>query len=139
MPTFINKAKLKFTSIYYFRYNHPTSKLHVWDKAPLIIPLDVSSKSLLAVNIHWLPAKIRMQFIKMVLDIAEKVTKGKQTKLLPRLYYTMIKSGKFNFAKLAIRRYHISGITSIQEIIPDMWPALNPNSGRYKARKTERK
>lgn len=135
---FVGK-KFNYSSIYFFRYNNPKTKPNIWDKAPLVMPLYVSKGMLLALNIHWIPTGMRLKFIALLVELGEKVKKTGQWKKLPRLFYDMIKNGRFKFAIMGIRKYYISRITNIQEIPPELWDKLDPSSGRYKARKVNRK
>lgn len=136
MSSSVSKMSLKFTSIYAFRYNNPSTKnLPVWDRAPLVIFFGITKTSAIGINIHWIPAPFRKQFIGMLLEAAERITKGKKTKIIPRFYYDMLKNSKFAFARKAVRRYHVSRITSIQELPPELWQKINPSSGKFKPRK----
>jgi len=127
-------SKISHSSMYYFRYVHPAGegKLNVFDKAPLVIPLDWNRKSMLAVNVHWLPRGTRMKLIQQVLAVAEQRRNGKK---LPKLLYSMVKyDPNFRFAMQAIRRYHIGRITNWTEIPPEKWEhALGVT--RFRARK----
>lgn len=124
--------RLSPSNIYYFRYRakgHGT--LDVYDRAPLVIPLDIRGKSLLAINVHWLPNGSREPFVKLVLSIAEKNKSGRR---VPRLVYELIKNdSRFKFAAVAIRRYLISGISAIQAVPPELWDNILKVQ-RYKAR-----
>jgi hypothetical protein len=134
---FVGK-KFNYNSIYFFRYNNPKTKPHIWDKAPLVMPLYVARGMMLGLNIHWIPAGLRAQFINLVLELGEKTKKTGQWKKLPRLLYDMLKNGRFRFAIMGIRKYYVSRITNIQEIPPSLWDKLNPSSGTFKARKVNR-
>lgn len=130
-------SKIAHGSMFYFRYTKPAGlgTLHVFDKAPLVIPLDWNRKSMLAVNVHWLPPGMRMTLIKQVLAVAEQKRNGKK---LPKLLYAMVRHDpRFRFAMQAIRRYHIGRITNWTEIPSERWEhALG--MARYKARKAYR-
>ena len=115
--------KLKDNSIYFFRYKNPAGKgrLKVWDTAPLIIPLDITSKSLLAVNLHWIPNNQRADFVDFLLKYFAAARSGGKRYKRTKLYYSFIKSGRVKWALVAIRRYHLSRITNLQEVPKDMW------------------
>lgn len=127
--------EFKTRAIYFFRYNNPAGKgkLKVWDAAPLVIPLDLSRKSLLAVNLHWIPSSHRQQFVEFILDYFSKSKLGKKRFQRTRLYYNFVKQGKVKWALVAIRRYHISRITNMQEVREEDWPKLLGNR-KYKAK-----
>lgn len=140
LHTFTLKKRLDYGSMYFFRYNNPVTKnLRVWDKAPLVIPLFFNNKVMLGVNIHWIPARHRMKFINLVMQLSDKVVKAGRTKMLVRLYYNAFKSGVFRFAIVAIRKYYINRITNLQELPPEFWSAINPSDGKYKSRIYTRK
>lgn len=113
-------------SIYFFRYKNPAGKgrLGVWDSAPLVIPLDVTSKSLLAINIHWIPKRYRKVFLDFLFDYFKKRKVGSKRFSRVKLYYNLVKHGKVHWALVAVRRYHISRITRLQEIKRDHWSKL---------------
>ena len=112
----------KENTLYFFRYKNPATKgLKVWDTAPLVIPLDVTSKSLLAVNIHWLKAAHRGEFVEYLMKYFSQQKIGKKRIKRTKLYYNFIKAGKLKWALIAIRRYHISRITGMKEIPKDEW------------------
>jgi hypothetical protein len=135
LHTFTMKKRLDYGMMYFMRYNNPVTKnLKIWDKAPLIIPLFFNNKVMLAVNIHWIPARYRRGFIQMVMLLSEKVKKSGRQKMLVRLYYDTFKRGVFRFALGAIRKYYINRITNLQELPPEFWDNINPSDGRYKSR-----
>lgn len=132
--------QLKSDSIYAFRYKDPATKkrLEVWDTAPLIIPLDITSKSLLAVNLHWIPSKYRQDFVDYLMQYFKQGKVGGKRMKRTRLYYNFVKSGKIRWAMVAIRRYHLSRITDIKEVPRDQWPkVLNIRSYRAKFKYTD--
>lgn len=126
------RVKLSSTNIYVFRYRAAGhGKLAIYDRAPLVIPLDIQRKSMLCINVHWIPAAQREPFIKLVLSMAEKTRGGKK---LPRLLYDLVKRDRrFKFAMNAIRRYHISNISNLQMVPSELWDGIL-RVGRYKAR-----
>jgi hypothetical protein len=127
-------ARLKGDNIYYFRYKNPAGKgkLDVWDTAPLVIPLDIHGKSLLAVNLHWIPSQYRHQFVTFLLDYFKRQKGGRRFKRT-RLYYNFIKAGKVTWAMQAIRRYHISRMTGITEVPKKKWDTVL-RQRQYKAK-----
>jgi len=127
--------KLKDNAIYFFRYKNPAGKgkLKVWDTAPLVIPLDVTRKSLLAVNLHWIPKNQRADFVDFLLKYFATGKLGGKRMKRSKLYYGFIKSGKVRWAMVAIRRYHISRITNMVEVKKEDWDKVL-GKRRYKAR-----
>jgi len=119
-------GKFKENAIYFFRYKDPATKarMEVWDSAPLIIPLDITRKSLLAVNLHWIPSSHRQEFVNFLMEYFKQGRLGNKRIKRTRLYYNFVKSGKIRWAMVAIRRYHISRITGMKEIKPELWPKM---------------
>lgn len=118
--------QLKDDAIYFFRYKNPAGKgkLHVWDTAPLVIPLDVTRKSLLAVNLHWIKSNQRADFVDFLMKYFGQAKLGKKRIKRSKLYYSFVKAGKVKWALVAIRRYHISRITGLTEVKKEQWPKV---------------
>lgn len=139
MPRIQTSVRLKPGTMFFFRYNNPATKVHVWDKAPLVMPLWVSSKHMLAVNLHFIPRRYQRSFINAVLGSVEKAGKRGSIKKAPRIFYDALKtSGALGVGLVAIRKYIISRITNIQEVPPEFWKAVDPSSGRYQAKMAQR-
>lgn len=120
-------AKIKVDTLYFFRYKNPATrgkKLPVWDTAPLVIPLDVTGKSLLAVNLHWIPAKYRREFVEFLMEYFKKGKMGGRRFQRTRLYYNFVKKGKISWAMVAIRRYHLSRISQLTPVPRDKWDGV---------------
>ena len=127
--------QLKSHSIYFFRYKNPAGKgkLKVWDTAPLIIPLEITRKSLLAVNLHWIPSNQRADFVDFLMKYFASGKLGNKKMQRTRLYYNFVKAGKVRWAMVAIRRYHLSRITNLQEVKKELWPKVL-GQRKYKAK-----
>ena len=129
-------AKIKGESVYFFRYKNPATRgkrLPVWDTAPLVIPLDVAGKSLLAVNLHWIPSQYRRQFVDFLLQYFKKNKMGGKRFQRTRLYYNFVKAGKIKWALVAIRRYHISRISNLTPVPREAWDKML-NERKYRGR-----
>lgn len=118
--------KLYGDKLYFFRYKDPATKksLKVWDTAPLIIPLDFTSKSLLAINLHWIPSEYRQKFVEFLMEYFKKRKIAGKRFQRTRLFYEFVKSGKVTWALVAVRRYHISRITNMTAIEQKDWPKV---------------
>lgn len=125
-------ARLQYDNLYFFRYKNPTSRLKKWDTAPLAIPLDITGKSLLAVNLHWIPKNEQADFVEFILKffVGTKRIGRKRVKL--RLFYGVLKAKAPKYL-IAIRRYHISGMTGVVEIPKEQWPRILKKR-QYKAK-----
>lgn len=126
-------ARLEYDKIYYFRYDNPSTKnLKVWDKAPLVIALDITPKSLLAINVHWVPPKVRPLFIEFLVQYFKDAKRPGTRRKALRLWYGRMKSNAaLRPFLVALRRYHISRIKNLQEIPKEKWDAVHKN--KFKA------
>lgn len=142
---FTSNKKINMGSMYFFRYDPVWKhKLHAYDRAPLVIPLEPPStyggKMFLGINIHWLPAKIRVPFVLLVLKMGEikdvKYGRGTRKVTVTRLLYGQIKNNPSLRAGLvAIRKYYLSKMSVVREFPPESWTKIDPNFGKYKPRK----
>lgn len=130
---------MNYNSIWYFHYNDPKTRntLKVWDKRPLVLPLYITHKHTLGINIHWISTRYRIQFINTVLEASVKI---KNKKKLARFTYDLIKRDRrYRHALKGIRKYINKRVTNAKQI-----PAnevgkkmlLNP---KYFARKVKNK
>lgn len=111
-----------YNKLYFFRYNNPaTPNLPVWDKAPLVIPLEVKGNSMLGVNIHWIPREQRREFMEFLIEYFGVNDSNTLRRKKVRILYESLKRGKVRWALVAIRRYHINRITSMREVPKDRW------------------
>lgn len=133
-----NKSDFKLTKIYFFRYNNPVTNPHIWDKAPLIIPLSIDNRNILGCNIHWVPPIFRKRFVRVVIELTGLAEKSKRLKKLARIVYEYFKSGPLHFAMMGLRKYNIRRITSLVEIPFENIETMH-FSGKYKKRVARRK
>jgi len=132
----ITARQIDTSNLLFFHYNWPVTKgLRMWDKAPLVMPIWVSGKLMLGVNVHHIPSGLRRTFISLLLKISLYLDSQGKTRYFPRLYYEQIAVGKFAFARGAVRKYYVNRMTTIYRIPPEMWERINPSVGRFKARK----
>lgn len=133
------KISLDYNRLYYFRYKAVLEgQLHVYDKTPLIFIIDVRPTSILAVNLHWIPKKDRLEFFDNVLEIMEKTHKVVKRKERKRLTYELLKKPKFRVGMQAIRMYYVKGMTQIKDLSERDWNIIIGKYGRisqYRMRK----
>jgi len=112
--------KLKYGRVYYFKYDAKLKDvLPVWDKRPLVIPLFIGSTHTLGLNIHWIPANFRKQFVEWLLKESEKSGKKgtKEAKKIARVTYNVIKNNSaLKDAIKGIRLYINTRITMPLEL-----------------------
>lgn len=124
--------RINYNGLYYFHYK-PTTNVHLYDKHPLIFVLDMNSRSILGVNIHWIPKHYREEFIEQVEDIMSQTIQIGQKRQRARLTYQLLKQSKYKIALQGIRRYIVSSITKIEPIPEKKWDKVLKKK-KYKAK-----
>lgn len=108
-------AALSTNYLYYFDYKDPITRPNKWDRFPLAVILHQDSRSVLCVNLHWLPNNtIRRRFVEFILDNSRRLPPRK----LVRMVYSMILGvPMLQIAKeSAIRRYLKARMRNVQRI-----------------------
>lgn len=127
--------KITLDNIYYFKYSDPITKPKIWDLMPVVIPLMVNSKHLLAINLHFIPTAFRTKFIQTIYHAAETIQEPrKKARMKLRLTYEMLKNGPYKYALQGIRKYLISRMSNIQEIPMIQLITLKPTGSRYSSK-----
>lgn len=95
--------------------------LPVWDKFPLVIPMETYQDGFLGINLHYLDPYSRLALLDRLLDFANNDKYDDTTRL--RLSYSLLsKSRRYKMFEPCIKRYlfqHI--VSSIVYIEPDNW------------------
>lgn len=99
----------------------PKSVLPVYDAHPLIFILDITKKSILGLNIHWIDKKYRREFISDVKYIMAQTETIQGRKKRARLTYNLIQKPQYKKAMFGIRRYIVKQISNIQAIPEKAW------------------
>ena len=128
--------RFNYNRMYAMRYKADGAKkgtLHVYDLAPLMIPIALGPRSILGLNIHWCPPWKRKMVIKHILEISEL---KKSNKHKVRLLYSLFKSDPVlkDFAYKGIRRYLRKNISRLIEIPPQKWEEVL-GINKYRMRK----
>jgi len=148
----LQTGSLSVSKIYYFFYHAKgEGELEVYDKNPLVIPLDIymktikngeTNKYLLAVNFHWIKnTKQRQLIFNHILSIygnsSIKIsTSNKSVNIKKlRLLYQNIKSDPYLKPCLnAIRLYIVDRITSLKIVPMKYYPLLFTKASLLRAR-----
>ena len=95
--------------------------LPVWDKFPLVIPMELYQDGFLGLNLHYLDPYSRLALLDRLLDFANNDKYDDTTKL--QLSYSLLsKSRRYRMIEPCIKRYLFSHIVSpIVYIEPDNW------------------
>lgn len=115
-------AKAFIGRMYFFKYDPKYKEtLPVWDKFPLVIPIEPYSDGFLAMNLHYLDPGSRLALLDRLLDFANNDKYDDSTRL--NLSYDLLnRSRRYKLFESCIKRYLISHImSSIIYIEPDNW------------------
>ncbi len=129
------KSQFKYNEIYFFNYMSELAKqkrIHVFDRAPLVIFLDLerTDGKVLGINLHWIPRQYRKPFVKLVnaFFTEEMIKAGKKrpSPYFPRLFYATIKSNALfkRMSYQAIRLYFLNNIKNVYPIPREDWDRL---------------
>ena len=107
--------KLDTNHILYFHYPNPvTKKLPVWDLFPLVIILDNSHpRTLLALNLHWVPPLARKRIVEFIIDHSKRLPKRKLARLV---YQMLLADPRLRNSAQGVRRYIKSRIRMLHKI-----------------------
>lgn len=108
--------------MYFFHYD-PKFKdiLPVWDKFPLVIPMETYSDGFLGMNLHYLDPGSRLALLDRLYDFANNDKYDDTTKL--NLSYDLLASSRrYRLFEPCIKRYLLNHIrSSVIYIEPDNW------------------
>ena len=108
--------------MYMFRYN-PIRKdqLPYWDEFPLIFVLNIYRNGFLGMNLHYLPPKIRTDFLLALDNLRSNDHMDETTRI--RVSYELIRdTARLNTGLPIVRRYLKRGILSnIIQVLPNEW------------------
>lgn len=117
-----NRQKFMMGSLYFFVYD-PKGKddLDYYDKFPLVMPLERHSDGFLGLNLHYLPLRYRMAFIRKLLPLAI-YNDDDEIKRIRITYEILEASKRYKEFRPCIKRYLYSHIKSrILAVEPDEW------------------
>lgn len=95
--------------------------LPVWDKFPLVIPMDIYSDGFLGLNLHYLDPYSRLSLLDKLHDFINN-DKYNDTTRFNLAYDLLSKSRKYRLIQPCVKRYLFSHIvSSIIYIEPNQW------------------
>lgn len=108
--------------MYFFHYDPKMKEtLPVWDKFPLVIPMEYYSDGFLAMNLHYLDPYTRLLLLDRLQDFVNN-DKYDDTTRLNLSYKLLSQSRRYNMVQQCIKRYLFSHIrSSLIYIEPDQW------------------
>lgn len=111
----------------------PVAKLGYYDRFPLVIPIRLYRDHFMAVNLHYMPFKLRASFIDRAEDAARGDVDTGDARLTALRYDLMKSSTKYLSGLVGIRKYKLKGIyTPTLEIPSDKWKyAINLPVARF--------
>ena len=107
----------------FFRYDPKYKEvLPYYDTFPLSIIIDVQKDSMLGLNLHYLPPKLREIFLSRLFDTLSDTNFDQETKL--EATYGLLKAAsKYKYFKPCIKRYLFTHLkTQVQIVRPQQWP-----------------
>lgn len=111
--------------MYFYGYDPKYKEtLPLYDRLPLVIPIEHYKNGWLGLNLHYLPPRARYKFLQELLKISGKEKLSKNTKM--ELSYKLLKGVATNkLFKPTIHRYLSSHVvTPINEVSADDWEAV---------------
>lgn len=115
-------AKAFIGRMYFFAYD-PKLKdvLPVWDKFPLVIPMETYSDGFLALNLHYLDPMSRLVLLDKLMDFINNDKYNDTTKF--NLSYDLLAgSRRFKMIEPCVKRYLLSHIrSSLIYVDPNNW------------------
>ena len=113
---------LDYNKLYHFRYKAILEgKIHVYDKVPIIFILDVRPTSILAVNFHWIPFRVRRKFFDDVREIMSKTERIHKRIERVRLTYKLLQKPEYRIGLQGIRMYYTKNMTAVKVIPEASW------------------
>ena len=105
-------------NVYMFHYTAKHYKtLPYYDKFPLTVIIDVSSKYFMGLNVHYLPPELRAQLFDQLYDVINNDNCDESTKFL--LTYRILKStSRFKLYKPTLKKYLFNQVRSQFIYIP---------------------
>lgn len=117
-----DRNKFLMGGLYFFAYDPKTkADLPYYDKFPMVIPLRRHSDGFIGLNLHYLPIRYRIQFMKKLLPFALYNDEDEIKRI--RVTYPMLDaSSRFKEFRPCIKKYLYSHIKSrIIAVEPEEW------------------
>lgn len=117
-----DRNKFLMGGLYFFLYDPKTKDdLPYYDKFPMVIPLRRHADGFIGLNLHYLPIRYRIQFMKKLLPMA-LYNDDDEIKRIRVTYPMLDASSKFREFKPCIKKYLYSQIQSrIIAVEPEEW------------------
>jgi hypothetical protein len=108
--------------MYFFKYDPKFKEtLPVWDKFPLVIPMDIYSDGFLALNLHYLDPYTRLMLLDRLHDFINN-DKYDDTTVFRLSYQLLAKSRRYSMIEPCVKRYLSNHIMSpLIYIEPNSW------------------
>ena len=108
--------------MYFFKYEAKHQEtLPVWDKFPLVIPMDIYDDGFLALNLHYLDPYNRLALLDRLHDFINN-DKYDDTTVFRLSYQLLAKSRRYSMIQPCVKRYLVEYIMSPMIYIePNSW------------------
>ena len=97
-----------------------------WDAFPLVISLDYQPKSILGLNLHYLPPRYRNIFFAQLLSKVNNRSMSEDARILATYQY-LKESMRFKYFKPCIKRYLIPRVRSKVVVVPPEYWSIAVN------------
>lgn len=120
-PRIIKKPRVGM--MYLFKYMPMgKAKLKYYDKYPLVIVTDVYKNGFLALNLHYLPMKLRMELLTKLVYFLNNRSYSVTTRFKRLSYDVLIPFTRYKVALPTLKRYNMKQIrTRVIKIFADEW------------------
>lgn len=115
-------SKAFIGKMYFFHYDAKNKMtLPVWDKFPLVIPMELYSDGFLGLNLHYLDPYSRLALLDRLMDFINN-DKYDDTTIFRLSYDLLSRSRRYKLFEPCIKRYLMQHIvSSLIYIEPDNW------------------
>ena len=115
-------AKAFVGRMYFFAYDAKLKEtLTVWDKFPLVIPMELYSDGFLGMNLHYLDPMTRLFLLDRLMDFLNN-DKYDNTTRFNLSYDLLARSRRYNAFRPCVKRYLLNHVvSSLIYVEPDQW------------------
>lgn len=115
-------SRIMIGRMYHFTYDAKhKDKLPYWDRFPLVIPIEISSDSMLGINLHYLHPRLRAKLMDALFTTITDKNLNERAKL--RVSYSLLAgAARFRLFEPTVKRYLFSHVRSrYLQIDPKEW------------------
>jgi len=116
--------RLTIGGIYHYVYDAKyKEQLDTWDRLPLCVPIDITKKHILGLNLHYVPVRTRRLILIELIGNIQKINDN--VKLQRANYAVLQRAAIFDDVSPCIKKYLFNHVRSpFLEIYPRFWPKI---------------